>query len=38
MMWIGSEGWEGPKNVRIFSGAQEYVERIYGKVGDQELR
>ena len=26
------------KNVRIFGGAPEYDERIYGKVGDQELR
>ena len=26
------------QNVQIFGGAPEYDERIYGKVGDQELR
>ena len=26
------------KNVRTFVGAPEYDERIYGKVGEQELR
>ena len=31
--WLGMS-----KNIRIFGGAPEYDERIYGKVGDQELR
>ena len=34
----GSEGLGRSKNVWIFGGAPEYDERIYGKVGDQELR
>ena len=31
-------GFGRSKYVRIFGGAPEYDERIYGKVGDQELR
>ena len=37
MIWIGSEGWEGPKMFGFFGGASENDEIIIGKVREPKL-